>query len=320
MNRRGIMEMSSNFAGSFPGDPSGSGGASSSGTKPPGLQAIPSMALLGRWIQGLQFSATRELALHNLAKNREACEEYAVVLWNSFGTVSILLQEITIGYQLLSTQMITDRIANRVCNALALLQCLAVHPETRPKFIKANMPSYVFPFLNQTKKEKPYEHIRLTSLGVFGALVKGEDPAAIHFLIVSDVLPYCLHAMDIGDELSKTVATFVLQKILLSNEGLKYCCAIADRFFSVCRALERMLDKLPKQPSPKLLKLIVCCYLRLSETPRACDGLRSCLPVKLTDTDFVGSLCSEEPSTIDYLHQLLKNVSNGRTPTIWGPI
>jgi CCR4-NOT transcription complex subunit 9 len=34
--------------------------------------------------------------------------------------------------------------------------------------------------------------------------------------------------MDTGSELSKTVATFILQKILVDNAGLEYICAVSE--------------------------------------------------------------------------------------------
>lgn len=39
-------------------------------------------------------------------------------------------------------------------------------------FFAAHMPLYLYPFLNTTSKSKPFEYLRLTSLGVIGALVK----------------------------------------------------------------------------------------------------------------------------------------------------
>lgn len=36
----------------------------------------------------------------------------------------------------------------------------------------ANIPMYIYPFLGTKSKEKPYEYLRLSSLGVIGALVK----------------------------------------------------------------------------------------------------------------------------------------------------
>ena len=46
-----------------------------------------------------------------------------------------LLQEIVSVYPLLSPPNLTAHASNRVCNALALLQCVASHPETRQLFL-----------------------------------------------------------------------------------------------------------------------------------------------------------------------------------------
>lgn len=36
----------------------------------------------------------------------------------------------------------------------------------------AHIPLYLYPYLNTTSKTRPFEYLRLTSLGVIGALVK----------------------------------------------------------------------------------------------------------------------------------------------------
>lgn len=38
--------------------------------------------------------------------------------------------------------------------------------------VAAHIPLYLYPFLNTTSKTRPFEYLRLTSLGVIGALVK----------------------------------------------------------------------------------------------------------------------------------------------------
>lgn len=43
--------------------------------------------------------------------------------------------------------------------------------------------------------------------------------------------------METGSELSKTVATFILQKILLDESGLSYICQTYDRFSHVAMIL-----------------------------------------------------------------------------------
>lgn len=87
----------------------------------------------------------------------------------------------------------------------------------------ANIPLFLYPFLNSTSKARPFEYLRLTSLGVIGALVKVDDPAVISFLLNTEIIPLCLRTMETGSELSKTVATFIVQKILLDEVGWRGC-------------------------------------------------------------------------------------------------
>ncbi|KAF5949437.1 hypothetical protein HYC85_011430 [Camellia sinensis] len=228
----------------------------------------------------------RENALLELSKKRELFQDLAPLLWNSFGTIAALLQEIVSIYPVLSPPNLTPAQSNRVCNALALLQCVASHPDTRMLFLNAHIPLYLYPFLNTTSKSRPFEYLRLTSLGVIGALVKVDDTEVISFLLSTEIIPLCLRTMEMGSELSKTVATFIVQKILLDDVGLDYICTTAERFFAVGRVLGNMVAALAEQPSSRLLKHIIRCYLRLSDNPRACDALRSCLPDMLRDATF----------------------------------
>lgn len=168
------------------------------------------------------FFKKREQALLELSKRRESFSDLAPVLWHSVGTVAALLQEIVSIYPLLSPPTLTAHCSNRVCNALALLQCVASHPETRGLFLSAHIPLYLYPFLNTNAKARPFEYLRLTSLGVVGALVKMDDPDVINFLLQTEIIPLCLRIMENGSELSKTVATFIVQKILLDETGLNY--------------------------------------------------------------------------------------------------
>lgn len=83
----------------------------------------------------LSVPEQRESALLELSKKREEFPELAPILWHSFGTVAALLQEIVSIYPLLSPPQLTAHASNRVCNALALLQCVASHAETRTHFL-----------------------------------------------------------------------------------------------------------------------------------------------------------------------------------------
>jgi CCR4-NOT transcription complex subunit 9 len=120
--------------------------------------------------------------------------------------------------------------------------------------------------------------------------------------------------MESGSELSKTVATFILQKILLDETGLSYICQTFERFSHVSTVLSKMVQTLSNEPSSRLLKHVVRCYLRLSDNPRAREALRQCLPVQLQDATF-SSVLKEDGTTKKWLLQLLSGLGLELPPT-----
>jgi len=264
-----------------------------------------------QWIVELTNSDTRENALLELSKKREVVPDLATMLWHSFGAIAALLQEIITVYPTINPPTLSAHQSNRVCNALALLQCVASHHETRSAFLAANIPLFLYPFLHTTSssKTRPFEYLRLTSLGVIGALVKTDEQQVINFLLTTEIIPLCLRIMESGSELSKTVATFILQKILLDETGLSYICQTYDRFSHVAMILGKMVISLAKEQSARLLKHVIRCYLRLSDNPRAREALRQCLPDQLKDNTFHNCL-KDDRSTRNWLGQLLKNLEN----------
>jgi CCR4-NOT transcription complex subunit 9 len=210
--------------------------------------------------------------------------------------MSALLQEITQVYPFLLPSTLSAHASNRVCNALALLQCVASHSDTRSLFLNAHIPLFLYPFLNTTSKTRPFEYLRLTSLGVIGALVKvrplnlspgrwpgqtltfdsfpprgrqqNDNSSVINFLLSTEIIPLCLRIMETGSELSKTVAIFIVQKILLDDLGLAYICQTYERFYAVGTVLSNMVGQLVESQAVRLLKHVVRCYLRLSDNPR----------------------------------------------------
>jgi CCR4-NOT transcription complex subunit 9 len=260
------------------------------------------------WINELCMPGTRENALLELSRQREAVQDLAPFLWHSFGSIAALLQEVISVYPAINPPTLTAHQSNRVCNSLALLQCVASHPETRALFLQAHIPIFLYPFLHTTlSKTRPFEYLRLTSLGVIGALVKTDEQDVITFLLSTEIIPLCLKIMEQGSELSKTVATFILQKILTDDTGLAYICQTYERFSHVAKVLGLMVLNLAKEPSSRLLKHVVRCYLRLSDNPRAKEALKACLPDQLKDNTF-GECLKDDASTKKWLSQLIKNL------------
>lgn len=190
----------------------------------------------------------------------------------------------------------------------------------------AHIPLFLYPFLNTTSKSRPFEYLRLTSLGVIGALVKNDSSDVINFLLTTEIIPLCLRIMETGSELSKTVAIFIVQKILLDDHGLNYICATYERFYAVGTVLSNMVTQLVEQQTARLLKHVVRCFLRfvstditttsstntsprLSDNARAREALRQCLPEPLRDATF-SSVLRDDAATKRCLAQLLINLSD----------
>ncbi|AMD20333.1 HDL411Wp [Eremothecium sinecaudum] len=257
------------------------------------------------WICQLNYGPNKEQALLELGRKREQYEDLAVVLWSSFGVMTALLQEIISVYPMLSPPTLNNQLSNRVCNALVLLQCVASHPETKTAFFQAHIPLFLFPFLNTTSGQRTFEYLRLTSLGVIGALVKNDSTDVINFLLRTDIIPLCLRIMESSSQLSTTVAIFILQRILLDDNGLQYICATQERFHAVSQVLNNMVDQLTMQQTPgRLLKHVVRCYLRLSDNLEARRLLKQVLPVRLKDNTFTEVL-QDDLGTKRCLAQLL---------------
>ncbi|SMR45441.1 unnamed protein product [Zymoseptoria tritici ST99CH_3D1] len=270
------------------------------------------------WIAQTLNANTREAALLELSKKREQVPELALILWHSFGVMTSLLQEIISVYPLLNPSQLTAAASNRVCNALALLQCVASHSETRGLFLNAHIPLFLYPFLNTTSKSRPFEYLRLTSLGVIGALVKNDSSDVINFLLTTEIIPLCLRIMETGSELSKTVAIFIVQKILLDDMGLQYICQTYERFYAVGTVLSNMVTQLVDQQTVRLLKHVVRCFLRLSDNARAREALRQCLPEPLRDATF-SPVLRDDAATKRCLAQLLLALSDqAAEPTMSG--
>lgn len=87
---------------------------------------------------------SRENALLELSKKRDDYNDLAPLLWYSCGTMAVLLQEIIGVYPFLNPPTLTATASNRVCNALALLQSVASHPDTRNLFLDGKRASCRF--------------------------------------------------------------------------------------------------------------------------------------------------------------------------------
>ena len=243
--------------------------------------------LIIKYTDEIKNEDTRYKAIENLYKYCEKNKNIAIYLWYSRGTVAALLQEIIKAYQYLSPSKLTNEKSDKIKYIISLFQNIALHQKTRKEFIESQLLVFLYPFLKCTNKTKSYEVIRVSALSVIAALVKNNDSDIINFLIKTEIIPVILRIMEKGSELIRAVTCFIVQRIIVDVNGLKYICELKQRLYAIIYVLDTMLQN---KISLRITKNIIKIYLGLIENKEAKTMLKSELPEKIRDEDFIMSL------------------------------
>ena len=81
------------------------------------------------------------------------------------------------------------------------------------------------------------------------------NSGSVRPLLETDLLRLCLNSLEAhASELSKVVAAFILQQLLLDDHGLDLICSSEDSLSKVTDALSAVVETLVQAPSIRLLK------------------------------------------------------------------
>lgn len=142
---------------------------------------------------------------------------------------------------------------------------------------------------------------------MIGALVKNDSSEVIDYLLSTDIIPLCLKITDTGNELSKTVAIFIVQKILMDNLGLAYVCQTEERIHSIVEQLNAMISSTLEPPTLRLFKHIIRCYLRISDDPKGLEEIRRNFPSIMKDSN-MHDLVKDDPVSNKFFIELLNRI------------
>ena len=70
--------------------------------------------------------------------------------------------------------------------------------------------------------------------------------------------------MESDSQMTKIVAIFIFQKILLDDDGLRYICDTSERLQATLTALNNLVNQVEETQEDSLLKRVLSCYLYLS--------------------------------------------------------
>ena len=109
--------------------------------------------------------------------------------------------------------------------------------------------------------------------------------------------------MERGSELSKTVAYFIEQRILLDESGLKYICEKAERLNAINTVLCFMIKN---KISQRLVKHIIISYNRLAENEEGKNLFKNNLSEEMKEQEFINSLDDSSRKWLANLNRVLK--------------
>lgn len=195
-----------------------------------------------------------------LIQHREKSINYLPdLLWKTPGVMTLLLVEVISIYPYIATNNSNPALSNRVCNILALFQCICQNDSTRKEFIDSNILMYLFPFLHNTSSSnssKEIEYLKITSLGIIGVLVKADEECVVEYLLKIEYVPLFLRILRFGSEISKIISAFIIHKIL--KFGSESLFKEQDKVEIILKVLNIAVLELIKKPFNGRLSNHIC--------------------------------------------------------------
>eukprot|EP00850_Spirogloea_muscicola_P017066 SM000143S00731 [mRNA] locus=s143:90423:91643:+ [translate_table: standard] len=135
-------------------------------------------ALICELVLELQEPELRENGLRCLSGCLEDKREHDEVtyqdagflIYNSCGTLAILLQELIAVYPNLACGELNVRGCKRVDNVLTILQCVSANRETQVYLLQGCVLDWIFPFICNQQDSEAFDRMRLMSLSILGVI------------------------------------------------------------------------------------------------------------------------------------------------------
>jgi hypothetical protein len=160
----------------------------------------------------------KEKAISRIIKEGKNIPNISTILWYSSGTSVSILGDLLSFYPSLGVA-ISKADSQKIIEVLQLVYIIAKDTETKLPFVRSNFPIYLFPFIQRSIKLTETYHIAAAVLAIFAALVQESNPEIIKYLINADFLPIIRKVLGLQNIQMRTVAAFILLKILNDTDG-----------------------------------------------------------------------------------------------------
>ncbi|RZC73737.1 hypothetical protein C5167_049217 [Papaver somniferum] len=233
-----------------------------------------------RVILELQDESSRETALRCLSRflieireeNPRMYNDAGHMLYYSFGTMSILLQEILAFLRKMVEGSLKYRSIKRIANVLTLIQANRL-------FFKGPL--------------EDFDNICAVALSVIGIMCQAREPKIIKWAVDNQISEACWSCTDTGNELTRVIGMHILEAILRNEYGMSYICSpmCDDLLTGLMKAWREMITILAKSQdySPRLVFHVLRCYMLLCVHDRGFSAVLSYLLDPMLDGTFIES-------------------------------
>ncbi|XP_026406644.1 CCR4-NOT transcription complex subunit 9-like isoform X4 [Papaver somniferum] len=226
-----------------------------------------------RVILELQDESSRETALRCLSRflieireeNPRMYNDAGHMLYYSFGTMSILLQEILAFLRKMVEGSLKYRSIKRIANVLTLIQAnrlfsIAANSATREKLIDSQVPIFLLPVIKFKGPLEDFDNICAVALSVIGIMCQAREPKIIKWAVDNQISEACWSCTDTGNELTRVIGMHILEAILRNEYGGE--TSDLSNLVLSCSPKITILAK-SQDYSPRLVFHVLRCYMLL---------------------------------------------------------
>ncbi|XP_026406643.1 CCR4-NOT transcription complex subunit 9-like isoform X3 [Papaver somniferum] len=252
-----------------------------------------------RVILELQDESSRETALRCLSRflieireeNPRMYNDAGHMLYYSFGTMSILLQEILAFLRKMVEGSLKYRSIKRIANVLTLIQAnrlfsIAANSATREKLIDSQVPIFLLPVIKFKGPLEDFDNICAVALSVIGIMCQAREPKIIKWAVDNQISEACWSCTDTGNELTRVIGMHILEAILRNEYGGE--TSDLSNLVLSCSPKITILAK-SQDYSPRLVFHVLRCYMLLCVHDRGFSAVLSYLLDPMLDGTFIES-------------------------------
>ncbi|KAL7674334.1 hypothetical protein ACOME3_000615 [Neoechinorhynchus agilis] len=266
-------------------------------------------------VNTLDFSS-RHKAFMDLSRLLEAVEGLALLMWNTVGTsVMISVEIMNMASRLTSNQdPPSSAFLAYLHNLMRVIRVFTLQPEIQNDIVNLGVIEAICGLLHHCQDHSIHNDLKSICLAVIVALFKNRNQCVVKHLLDQDTLGWCLKEIRSSQNELDVVAASMFASLIFDDIGLNYVCRTYERIRHITNYLSASFCNMATIPRPKLYRIIIQIFLRISDNSTGRMALKSCLPECIRNGTLV-EYFSEDSRLFQLTSLLLHNVQKATEVT-----